>query len=242
MSRKHDKSGRSKGNLGLFFAIENFILATPAWRSLSPVARSIYIEIGSLYNQRNNGTLALSARQVAERMPIGRATATRGFKELVTKGFLIACRPSGFNMKTGERKATEWQLTRYKCDVTGALPTKAFTAWRPNNIQNTASLQSQSGFTSAPPPPKIAVKTGEVAPTRSRQDYFQIHDGFTTEPLIDSHHREGATNVSPLNSTPPLITSDGPLKTIGELDAVLPDNLKSWAKLLKTTSQQKLAA
>ena len=250
MSGKHDKRGRSKGNLGLFFAIEIFILKTPAWRSLSPVARSIYVEVGSLYNQSNNGKLALSARQVALHMPISRATATRGFKELVDKGFLVACRQSGFNMKTGERKATEWQLTRFKCDVTGALPSKAFMNWRPNKIKIAASPQSQSGFIAEPPHPKIVENRAEVAPTRSRHDDFQKHDGFITVPLIESYHMGVATNTAVsdgagkpmarvlsddviINNSDDTFQIFGAvaLKSLAQLEALLPDELKSWSPI-----------
>ena len=79
---KINKTGRSKKEHSFFVALELFIMQSDAWKSLGIVARLAYIEIAALYNQRNNGTLALSARQLAERHPISRATGTRAFQEL----------------------------------------------------------------------------------------------------------------------------------------------------------------
>jgi len=190
MGRKTNKTGRTKGQHSFFVALELFLMATPAWISLSMAARVAYVEIAALYDQSNNGRLALSARQLAERMPISRATATRAFRELTDKGFIVATKPSGFNMKTGERKATEWRLTRYRCDVSGDIPTKAFLTWqpatKPAKIHFAASPQSHSGFTTEPPKAKNGQKSNVVALSRSRQAILPKHDGFTTGPLLDS--------------------------------------------------------
>jgi DNA-binding transcriptional MocR family regulator len=190
MGSKTNKKGRTKGQHSFFVALELFLMATPAWRALSMAARVAYVEIAALYDQSNNGRLALSARQLAGRMPISRATATRAFQELTEKGFITATKPSGFNMKTGERKATEWRLTRYRCDVTGDLPTKAFMAWqpeeKPGEIHFAASPQGHSGFTTEPPKAKNGQKSNVVALSRSRPAISAKHDGFTTGPLLDS--------------------------------------------------------
>lgn len=196
MGRKTTRTGRTKTQHSFFAAIELFLLATPAWRSLSLAARAAYIEVAALYNQSNNGRLALSARQLAERMPISRATATRAFQELTKKGFIVAAKPSGFNMKTGERRATEWRLTRYRCDVTGEIGTKAFMTWRPDQmigeIHFAASPQGHRGFTAEPPEAENGQKSNVVALPRSRRVLLSKHDGFITGPLLDSTIGGGA--------------------------------------------------
>ena len=196
MSQKHNRKGRSKGQHSLFVALELFIMQSDAWRSLSVVSRQVYIEIAALYNQSNNGRLALSARQVAQRLPINRSTVTRAFKELAKKGFIVAASPSGFNMKTGERKATEWRLTRYRCDVTGDLPTKAFLKWVPDvpnpqrkevsKIHFAAAPESHLGCTREPHKAKNGQKSTVVALPRSRPTILAKYDGCTTGPLLES--------------------------------------------------------
>ena len=187
---KTNKTGRSKGQHSHFVPLELFIIKSEAWQSLGIAARLAYIEIAALYNQVNNGKLALSSRQLAERLPISRATATRAFQELADRGFIVATRPSGFNLKTGERRATEWRLTRYRCDVTGDMPTKAFMAWTPDQIPAeihfAASPQGHSGFTTEPPKAKNGQKSVVVALSRSRPAVLPKRDGFTTEPLLES--------------------------------------------------------
>jgi hypothetical protein len=83
-------------------------------------------------------------------------------------------------------RATEWRLTRYRCDVTGAIPTKDFMNWKPDKIHFTASPQGHSGFTTEPPPTKNGQNSVVAALPRSRQPIFPKHDGFTTGPLLDS--------------------------------------------------------
>ena len=69
LGKKIDKTGRSKTRKhDTFVALELFILHSEAWGSLSLAARQAYIEIAALYDQTNNGNLALSARQLAERL------------------------------------------------------------------------------------------------------------------------------------------------------------------------------
>ena len=79
-NRRVSKKGRSKGQHSFFVALELFLMKTPAWTSLSLAARAAYLEVASLYNQSNNGQLALSARQLAERLPISKATENRALR------------------------------------------------------------------------------------------------------------------------------------------------------------------
>ena len=231
---KINKTGRSKKEHSFFVALELFIMQSDAWKSLGCVARLAYIEVAALYNHLhpNNGTLALSARQLAERLPISRATATRAFRELTDKGFIVATRPSAFNMKTGERRATEWRLTRYRCDVTGDIPTRAFMDWKPDQIHFAASPQSHLSFTTEPPEAKIGQKSVVVALSRSRPGLLPNHDGFTTEPLLDSTigtsgresaaaaHRQQAASARPDNQINPTRATARALKDVPEFEGL----------------------
>lgn len=150
MAHKHDKKGRSKGRLASFIALERYITAAPAWQSLSLAARCGYLELLDIYNGSNNGTIALSARMLSERLHISRATAARALNDLTARGFIEATRAGGFNLKSGERRSTEWRLNRYKCDLTGQVPSQKYMRWKDGKIYFTASPESHNGLTREP--------------------------------------------------------------------------------------------
>jgi hypothetical protein len=130
--------------------LEHYLLNSPAWRSLSLAARSVFIEIARNYVPGRNGRLAMSARMLAEALPISRATAARALQDLAARGFIEPVRPGGFNMKAGEGRATEWRLTLHKCDVTGERASRAFMRWQDGKIHFTVSPESQPGLTGGP--------------------------------------------------------------------------------------------
>ena len=164
---KSNRTGRSSRTLSPFIAMERYILDSPAWLSLLPVERCTYWELLRLYNGSNNGRVALSARSLTERLRISRATAARAFVVLVERGFVEAVRQGGFNLKSGERRATEWRLTCYRCDVTGATPSKAFMRWQEGKIHFSASPQGHNGFTTEPPTYSASPISGTSSPIAS---------------------------------------------------------------------------
>lgn len=130
MRRRHNAKGRSIGTYGKFVALPEFMMASEAYRSLCPLARVLYTEVARVYNGSNNGFLALSARDAAERCGVTKNTVTKPFRELIDKGFLELACAGAFSRKA--RHAAEYRLTLERCDRTGALPTKAFMKWSPN--------------------------------------------------------------------------------------------------------------
>ena len=139
MASKHNQTGRSKRKLGDFVALEHYLLDCPAWRTLPLAGRCIFITIARLYNGRNNGRLAMSARTLAELLPISRQTGSRMLKELTRRGFIEAVRTGAFNVKSGEGRATEWRLTMLQCNVNGDRPSRAFMRWQDGKFHLTAS-------------------------------------------------------------------------------------------------------
>jgi DNA-binding transcriptional regulator YhcF (GntR family) len=127
MPKGHNHKGRST-TTERFVSLPHYMLRSAAWRSLSPVERSIYIELAQLYSGTNNGCLALSARDAAKQVGCSKNTAALAFGALERKGF-ICCRQQGhFDRKT--RHAAEYGLTLYPCDRTGERASKAFMSWR----------------------------------------------------------------------------------------------------------------
>ena len=53
MPRRHNHKGRSTTER--FVSLPHYMLRSAAWRSLSPVARCIFIELAAIYNGSNNG-------------------------------------------------------------------------------------------------------------------------------------------------------------------------------------------
>ena len=122
MPRTHNATGRRKGE-ARHVRLYHHLLTSPAWQSLSPDARCAYIELKFIYNGGNNGRIGLSARRLGACIHVSKNTAARALGELQEKGFIECATPGAFHRKV--RHATEWRLTEEKCDVSGALPTKA---------------------------------------------------------------------------------------------------------------------
>ena len=107
---------------------------TPAWHSLKPAERAVYLEVARVYNGCNNGSLALSVRDAADRCNINKDTAGRALRVLEERGFIECVTPGGFSRKTPH--ATEWRLTEWPCDRSHAPATKAYQAWRPTAAES----------------------------------------------------------------------------------------------------------
>lgn len=125
---KINRKGRSKSS-GHFMKLTRFMMETRAWRSLTPQERTVYLEIGILYNGINNGRLALSVRDAAARCRISKDTAGKCFQTLQERGFIECVREGSFSTKV--RHATEWRLTMHECNVSGKLGSRAFQHWAP---------------------------------------------------------------------------------------------------------------
>lgn len=127
MSRKHDNKGRSKTE-GRYVRVMHFMMETPAWASLSPYERTLYLEVAKIYNGANNGYLGLGVRRAAElcNMSVNKVAAC--FKVLEARGFIETAEPSAFSRK--DRTATEWRLTQWTCDRTNQPGSRAFLRWR----------------------------------------------------------------------------------------------------------------
>jgi hypothetical protein len=112
-------------------------MRSPAWKSLPPTARALYVELAKHYNGTNNGRVAYAVRDAADDLGIGSGTAGRMLLTLQQRGFIVATKKGAFSRK--HRHATEWRLTQYPCDITNELPTKDFMRWQPNqNLEHGA--------------------------------------------------------------------------------------------------------
>lgn len=90
-----------------------WVFDCPSFRELKPGPRSLLWELVRRYNGNNNGSIGLGQREAAKALNLGRADTVAGyFAELEERGFIVATRRGGFNMKDpSTRRATEWRLT-----------------------------------------------------------------------------------------------------------------------------------
>ncbi len=125
MARKHNRTGRSKGD-AKHVRLHEYMARTPAWRELSGNAVKAWLEINLVFNGANNGMLAVSARLLGERIGLSHTAAARAIRELENVGFLRCVKASSFSQK---RLAAEYRLTHLPCNVTGASATKEYLRW-----------------------------------------------------------------------------------------------------------------
>lgn len=78
---------------------------------------------------------------MARALNVSKMTAQRALQTLRERGFIVETKRGAFSLK--ERHATEWRLTEFCDDVTGALSTKDFARWKK---QNTVSRENLNGF------------------------------------------------------------------------------------------------
>jgi hypothetical protein len=131
MPKRHNQKGRSTTER--FVSLPHYMLRSPAWQSLSPVAVKVYVELASLYNGSNNGRLALSARDAAERVGCSKNTAARAVVELIKKGFIDLCSRGHFDRKTPH--AAEYRLTLHRCDHSGERASRRFMRWNSDGLE-----------------------------------------------------------------------------------------------------------
>lgn len=104
--------------------LHTYMLASPAWLSLSTAARSVYVQLLSRYNGSNNGSLGFSLRCASIECKIAINTAKRAFQELQDRGFIVQTRKGYFTMKI--KHASEWLLTAFRDNRTGEIPERRF--------------------------------------------------------------------------------------------------------------------
>ena len=107
------------------------MLTSPAWRSLRPVARALFVELVQRYNGFNNGTIGLGQREAALVLHVKPHTVGEAFKELQDRGFIVMTKDSGFDHK---RLTREWRITTLPigdCRAPTARATNDYARWKP---------------------------------------------------------------------------------------------------------------
>jgi len=103
---------RQRQKKGPYVAVPKAIMASDAWREMSPEARLLWIELrGWLRNDGlNNGKVYRSCRNAAEAIGINKSTVQRCYAELEHYGFLVKT-ADGFLGCDGHGIATYYRFT-----------------------------------------------------------------------------------------------------------------------------------
>ncbi|MBL4872423.1 MAG: hypothetical protein JKY41_03285 [Rhodobacteraceae bacterium] len=118
------------GSTSRFIQIEHWFYDSPAWQSLKPGPRALYLELKRKFNGYNNGTVFLSQRDASEALNIGRDTVGVYYSELEAKGFIVKTMGHCLGPK-GIGQAAKWALT--ECPLNEAPATKDFRRWKKQN-------------------------------------------------------------------------------------------------------------
>lgn len=126
MSRKPYK--RHKRGSGRHVQLHEWLQASPAWGSLKPGPRALYIELKRRFNGSNNGAIILSHRDAAKALSVNRNTVGPWFRELEERGFIEMTQPPHLG-PAGIGKASVWALCELPtCD--GRPAEKRFMRWQ----------------------------------------------------------------------------------------------------------------
>jgi hypothetical protein len=134
--RRRNRNGRTSYANG-FVQLTWWLLDSPAFLRLTSNAGLAYVEFCRRYNGANNGHIAFSIRELAERRNVSNATAHKAIKELREKGFIKPREMGAFTRK--DRHATEWILTAY--EYANQPATKEFMRWKGDQRHPRASQE-----------------------------------------------------------------------------------------------------
>ena len=119
MSRRH------KGKSERYVKLRFWLLNSPAWQSLPPAARALYIEMAKRYNGYNNGRIVTGVRDAKKLIGVSKDTAHMALRFLEDRGFVVCTKRGAFSHKTC-MDASEWRLTEYDSDYPVQHATKEF--------------------------------------------------------------------------------------------------------------------
>ena len=120
MARVGKDRHRQNAAKGLpYVQLYHWLRATPAWRSLGPYARCLYVEMRGRYNGSNNGNIVMSYREAQELLGCSNKPIPGAFLELQDRGFVKPNKKGSFSWKmrfNGAGRATTWILTELRQD------------------------------------------------------------------------------------------------------------------------------
>jgi len=119
---------RQKKGAERFVQLPEWLMKAPAWATMSPGPRSLYVELKRRYNGTNNGEIYLSHREAAIALHVHRNTVGPWFKELEERGFIHLTRAPHLG-PSGVGRASMWALAEART-MDGGKASMAFKKWK----------------------------------------------------------------------------------------------------------------
>lgn len=114
-----------------FLQLYDCLTGSPVWRFLSGSAKGLFIDIARLYNGTNNGYITYAYSTAQKNLGFSSRTANKAFNELIEKGFIEPVKKGIYR-----GNATEWRITCFKDDRTGASPTNEWQQYQNDEKSN----------------------------------------------------------------------------------------------------------
>jgi hypothetical protein len=156
--------------------LDNYILASLAWRSLSLPARCTLIELLRIYNGTNNGQLGMAVRYLAERLNCSKDTASRALNELEEKGFIRTQKVGVFGRPMG----SEYNVTMRRNDVNSDPPSNEFMRWKPDPSPTTRTVPVSAPV--RPQGPTVRPRGQSATKLQEQSDHKDSKGPFGTNP------------------------------------------------------------
>jgi len=146
MSKTYKKHKRGAGR---HVQLPEWVQASPAWATLKPGPRALYIELKRRFNGANNGAIFLSHRDAALALNVHRNTVGPWFRDLMERGFITLTQgphlgPSGIG------QASIWALDELPTPD-GKPAQKRFMSRKPEQKPRTKSVQPRHKIQDANP-------------------------------------------------------------------------------------------
>lgn len=118
---KPNRKGRNDSPRDAFTRLPHVVQSSGAYAALNPNGRVLLLEILSMHNGENNGSLWLSVRDAAHRMGLASVDSARAaFDDLISAGFLRMTKDAHFAVKASDTsRARCWRVTFLHAPGTG---------------------------------------------------------------------------------------------------------------------------
>ena len=189
--RRPNKTGRNDNPLDAFTRLPHAVQSSGAYSALNPNARALLLEILSMHNGSNNGSLWLSVRDATHRMGLASVDSARAaFEDLMAVGFVRMTKDAHFSVKAADTsRARCWRVTFLHAPGTGITdewrkfePTDKATARRMNR-----GLTVRNAYYKAKAQEKLPVlDSGTIKAAASKIAARAVPDSGTVKPAIDA--------------------------------------------------------
>ena len=137
----------SARHVRLYYAL----LESAAWAALTATEKIAYVEFCRIYNGGNNGRIVLSTRDVEKRLSCSKGTACRVLARLEEVGLTRKVKSGVYTYREQTRRAAEWRLTDFQCNVTGSGPTREWKRWKPDDRSTREAVPPHQESSTVPP-------------------------------------------------------------------------------------------